>query len=347
MTIRIGDRQIGTGYRCFIVAEAGSNHNRSLTQAAALIDIAAAAGADAVKFQLFRADRLYPKSAGTTDYLQLPKPIHDLIAEMELPEDWVPQLARRCRERGVFFLASPFDEGAVDWLDPYVEAFKIASYEITHLPLIACVARKGKPVILSTGAANLDEVAEAVTTIRQTGNHQLILMQCTAAYPAPLESLNIRVISTLRSTFGVPVGLSDHSRDPLVGPLVAVAAGADALEKHFTFSNALPGPDHRFALEPDELHLMIQKVREAERALGSGGKVVHPVEAELRAFARRSIFAVRDIALGEVFTRDNIAVLRCGKLSPGLEPRRFPELLGRRARRTIPAEHALGPDDME
>jgi len=343
--MRIGERWVGNGEPCFIIAEAGSNHDGKLEQARHLIDVAASAGADAVKFQVFRANRLYPRSAGVSGYLKISKPIYDIVAEMEMPYEWIPELAACCREKGALFLASVFDEESADRLDPHVQVFKIASYEMTHLPLVRYVARKGKPVIISTGTANLDEVAETVKEFCGTGNDDLILMQCTAAYPAPLETLNVRVVATLKSTFGVPVGLSDHSRDPLVAPLVAVALGANLIEKHFTLSRELRGPDHAFALEPSELRLMIQKVREAERALGGGEKVMQPVEAELRAFARRRIFAVRDITAGESLTRENIAVLRCGNLMPGLEPGYFEEMLGRRARRHIPAESAIRRDD--
>lgn len=343
--VRIGDRWIGEGEPCFITAEAGSNHNGNLEQAKRLIDMAASAGADAVKFQVFRANRLYPKSAGLSDYLKIPKPIYDIIAQMEMPYEWLADLAACCREKGVLFLASVFDEESADRLDPYVEAFKIASYEMTHIPLVRYIAKKGKPVIISTGTANLDEVAETVEEFRRADNDGLVLMQCTAAYPAPLESLNVRAVATMKSTFGVPVGVSDHSRDPLVGPLTALAVGANLIEKHFTLSNELPGPDHRFALEPAELRIMIQKVREAEKALGGGEKVMHPVETELREFARRSIFALRDIAPGEEFTRENIAVLRCGKLTPGLEPKQFQEILGKHALRHIPAECAIRRED--
>lgn len=343
--IEIGHRLVGDEEPCFIIAEAGSNHNRSLEQAKRLIDIAAEAGADAVKFQTFLAAKLYPKTAGTSDYLNIPKSIYDITAEMELPYEWIPALAAHCVEKGILFLSSVFDEQSSDFLDPYLVAFKIASYEITHIPLIQYVAKKGKPVIISTGTANLKEVRETVEEFRQTGNDQIILMQSTASYPAPVDSLNVRAVQTLKQTFSVPAGLSDHSRDPVVGPLAAVALGANLIEKHFTLSNELPGPDHRFALEPAELRLMIQKVREAEKALGNGEKVMHPIEAELRGFARRSIFAVRDIAKGEVFSEKNIAVLRCGKLPEGLQPKYYPELLGRRAIRAIPAESAIQPGD--
>ncbi len=343
--VRIGKRWTGDGERVFITAEAGSNHNRNFEQAQHLIDVAVAAGADAVKFQVFRADRLYPQGAGRSDYLKSSKPIYDIITEMEMPYEWVSDLANYCLERGVQFQASIFDEESVDVVDPYVDSFKIASYEMTHFPLIRYVAEKGKPVIISTGTASLDEVAATVEEFRRTGNRGLILMQCTGAYPAPLESLNVRAVSTMKAAFGVPVGFSDHSRDPLVGPLAAVAVGANLIEKHFTLSNELTGPDHRFALEPSELRLMIQKVREVEIALGSGEKIIHSVEAELRRFARRSIFAIKDIAEGEIFTRENIAILRCGNLPPGLEPEHFEEILGKHAQHNISAEQAIRERD--
>jgi sialic acid synthase SpsE len=343
--VRIGHWWVGEGEPCFIIAEAGSNHNGDIDQAKRLIEVAALAGADAVKFQVFRADKLYPKSAGLSDYLKMPKPIYEIVAEMEMPYEWLPQLSTYCREKDIVFLASVFDEESADRLDPHVAAFKVASYEMTDIPLVRHVAKKGKPVIISTGTANLDEVGETVSEFHQTGNDHLILMQCTAAYPAPVESLNIRAVAAMKSAFRVPVGLSDHSRDPLVGPLTAVAFGANLIEKHFTLSNELPGPDHRFALEPDELRLMIAKVREAEEALGSGQKVMHPIEGELREFARRSIFAVREIKRGETFTDENIAILRCGNLKGCLEPKLFPALLGRSAQRNISAETAVQKED--
>ena len=343
--VRVGNRWIGDGQPVFIVGEAGSNHNRNYEQAQRLVDIAAAAGADAVKFQVFRANKLYPQSAGQSEYLNLSKSIYDIIAEMEMPHEWLPKLSAYCSEKDVQFQVSVFDEETVDVVDPYVDSFKIASYEMTHFPLIRYVAKKGKPVVISTGTANLDEVTAMVEEFRRTGNDKLILMQCTGAYPAPIEALNVRTIATMKEVYGVPVGLSDHSRDPLVGPVAAVAVGANLIEKHFTLSNELPGPDHRFALEPDELRLMIQKIREVEKALGSGKKVTHAVEAELRRFARRSIFAIRDIAEGEVFTRTNIAVLRCGNLPPGSDPKDFEKILNKHARHNIVSEQPIRKDD--
>lgn len=344
-TLRIGSWTVGNGSPCFVIGEAGSNHNGSLEQARRLIAVAAEAGVQAVKFQLFRAERLYPKTAGCSDYLRQARSIYEITREMEMPYDWLPELAGACAGKGVLFMASSFDEESADRLDPYVAVHKVASYEMTHWPLLRHIARKGKPVILSTGAAELEEVQAAVSVFLETGNRDLILMQCTAAYPAPLDDLNLRAVATLRETFGLPAGLSDHSRDPRVGPLTALGVGAHLIEKHFTLSNRLPGPDHAFALEPHELREMVTAIRQAERALGTGDKRALPVEAELRGFARRSIFTTREVASGEELTADNIAVLRCGKLHPGLEPREYPRLLGRRAARRIPTESALRSGD--
>lgn len=332
--------------RCFIIAEAGSNHNGRLDQAKRLIDVAAAAGADAVKFQFFRAEKVYPKNAGRCDYLKEDRSIYDLLLEMEMPCDWLPELADYSRKRRIQFMASVCDEEWADRLDPYVEMHKIPSYEMSHLPLVRHVAGKGKPVILSTGTSSLEEIRETVEAFSESGNRDLSLMQCTAAYPAPVEFLNLKAITTMKKAFGVPVGFSDHSRDPLVGPLAAVSIGADFIEKHFTLSNELPGPDHRFALEPGELKQMVEKIRQVELALGDGEKKTQPVEEELRRFARRSIFAVQSIAEGDRISPENVAVLRCGKLPYGLAPKEFPHLLGKQVRRTIEVGSTIRPEDI-
>jgi N-acetylneuraminate synthase len=310
-----------------------------------LIDVAVEAGADAVKFQLFRASKLYPKNAGQSDYLKLDESIYDIMSAMEMPYEWLPELAEHCRQSEIIFLASAFDQESVDQLDPYVSAYKIASYEMTHLPLVRYIAGKGKPVIISTGTASLEEVAETVEVFFETGNRDLMLMQCTASYPAPVESLNLRAITTLRDAFQVPVGFSDHSLSPVVGPLAAVVLGTDLVEKHFTLSTQLPGPDHAFSLEPDELTLMIRSIREVELSLGSGVKETQPVEEELRGFARRSVFAIKDISAGDSLTPNNIDVLRSGNLDPGLAPKYYDEILGNKANRDIQAGSAIQRED--
>jgi N-acetylneuraminate synthase len=344
--IVIGDRVVGLDHPCYVIAEAGSNHNGSLELARRLIDVAAEVGADAVKFQNFRADKLYPRTAGRSDYLGDKRSIYDIIRAIEMPPEWLPALAEHAQNQGIAFLSSAFDEASVDLVDPHVAAFKCASYEMTHTPLLRHMARRQKPVILSTGTATLGEVEEAVSTARASGNHDLVVLQCTAAYPAPLESINAMALCTIRDALGVLTGLSDHSRDPLVAPMTAVALGAVVIEKHFTLSNRLPGPDHAFAVEPHELAEMIRRIRDVELARGTGEKVVHPVEAELRGFARRSVFATRRIEPGERLTEQNSAVLRCGKLRHGLLPRDYPNALGREVCRPIAADAPITWDDL-
>jgi N-acetylneuraminate synthase len=345
--VKIGTHEIGDGHPCYVIAEAGSNHNTDFDLALRLIDVAVDAGADAVKFQLFKAGKLYPRSAGEADYLEAKKSIFDIIAELEVPDGWVEKLAQRCGERGVDFLCTPFDEDSADLVASYVPAIKIASYEMTHLPLVRHCAAKGKPLIVSTGTAELSEVKETVAAIRSTGNDQIALLQCTASYPAPIESANLRALVTLREATGLPTGLSDHTLDPVVAPVAAVALGAAVIEKHFTLDRNLPGPDHKYALEPGQLAEMIRCVRAAEAALGHGRKELLPVERELHAFARRTIFAAREIRAGETFSRENLIVLRCGRHAAGLAPSTFDDLLGKRARRRIEAEQPVRAEDVE
>lgn len=333
----------GNRARCYVIAEAGSNHNGDFEQAVRLIDVAVESRADAVKFQLFKAELLYPRSAGRSDYLKLDRSIYDIIEEMEMPSEWVPRLAEHCVTQGIDFLSTPFDEGAADLLEPFVPVFKVASYEMTHHPLLRHIARKGKPMIISTGTADLSEVEEAVRVVRQAGNEDIVLMQCTAAYPAPPESVNVRAMETLHRATDLPVGLSDHSRDPTVAPMAAVALGASVIEKHFTLSRDLQDPDHAFSVEPDEL----RRIRDVEAVLGDGRKVPHAVEEELRKFARRTVFASRAIETGETLSGENIAVLRCGVREFGFGPDEFDCLLGRVAARHIEPESVLTLEDLE
>jgi N,N'-diacetyllegionaminate synthase len=344
--LKIGDRWVGDGEPVYIVAEAGSNHNGSFEQALRLIDVAVEAGADAVKFQNFKAARLYPRSAGESDYLKQSRSIYDIIQEMEMPDDWVPRLAASCRERGVEFMSSAFDEQSADLLNAHVRAFKVASYEMTHTPLLRHIARLGKPMIVSTGTAHIGEVRTAAQVIRDQGNEQTIFLQCTASYPTPLNAINARAMLALREATQRPVGLSDHSRDPVVVPTVATALGACVIEKHFTLSNRLPGPDHAFAIEPLELKELVRCVRAAEQALGHGRKELLDVERELHAFARRSIFTTRPIQTGEPLTGANIAVLRRGKAGAGLDPDCYEELIGRVANRDIATDTPISYADL-
>ncbi|MDD2655145.1 MAG: N-acetylneuraminate synthase family protein [Candidatus ainarchaeum sp.] len=344
--LRIGKRAVGEGEPCFVIAEAGSNHNGKLDQAKKLIDEAAKAGADAVKFQLFKAEKLYVKTAGSADYLKDGKSIFQIIKDMELPEEWLGTLSSYCDKHGIVFLSSVFDEESADLLDKYVPAHKIASYECNHIPLIRHVARKGKPVIISTGASTMEEIKDAVDAVHSEGG-KLALLQCTAKYPAPLTAVNVKVVQTLRERFNVPTGFSDHSREPFIAPLAAVALGASIIEKHFTLDNNLPGPDHKFALEPGELKLLVEHIRGTEKALGTGEKFVLPEEKELYEFAKRSIHAIKDIHKGERFTNENIAALRPGKAGRGLPPKHLEQIIGKKAKRDIPVWKGIVAGDFE
>src|SRR5439155_13019319 len=239
------------------------------------------------------------------------------------------------------FLCTPFDEEWVALLDPHVPAFKLASYEMSHLPLARAVLARKKPVFASTGAHTIDEVRPLLEVAREVGNEAIVLLQCTAAYPTPPADVNARAIITLREATGCHVGLSDHSRDPIVAPVVAVTLGAVALEKHFTLSNSLPGPDQRFAVEPGELKDLVRAVRQAQAVLGTGVKEVLVIETELHGFARRSVFSVRAIKAGEVFSEENIRVLRNGAHPPGLPPEEYERLLGVRAACDIAGGHPV------
>jgi len=346
--INIAGNIVGDGHRTFVIAEAGANwrfcpdQKKNYGQALKLIDIAKAAGADAVKFQVYRADKLYVGTAGKAGYLKKERPIYDIIKDMELPYEWLSGLKKHCDKRGILFLATPFDEGSARELGSVgVAAYKIASYTISYLPFLKFLARSGKPIILSTGASSLADIDRAVEAIRGEGNDSIALMQCTAKYPAPLETINLRSIPYLKERYGVPAGLSDHSREPYAAPLGAVTLGANIIEKHFTVSNDLEGPDHAFAVLPEELAGLISGIRGVEKALGDGKKYVLSEEQELYDFCRRKIYAAKTIKAGEILTRDNIVSLRPGRAEKGIDSSEFDAVLGKKARTGIKKDQAI------
>ena len=348
--INIGRRRVGEGYPAYIIAEAGSNHNGDLSQAFALIDVAVNAGADAVKFQNFRAETLYPKDGSRVGYLKrlgIDLPIFELIKKMEMPLDWIPIISKYCKNKGIDFLSTPFDEEAVDRLNPYVPAFKIASYEITHLPLLKKVARCRKPVILSTGAATEAEIANALAVLRREGAKEVALLQCTAKYPAPLETVQARAMLVLKKRFNVVFGLSDHSRDPIVAPVVARALGASIIEKHFTLSNKLPGPDHTFAVQPEELALLVKNVRAAEEVLGKEEKLLQFVEKELVNY-RRAVFLRKKLKAGVTMGSSDLVILRRtgGKKSGIVLPKDYSSVIGKKLKRPKEANECLCWNDL-
>lgn len=345
--VMLDGKKIGEGEPCYIIAEIGSNYNGSLETAEEMISLASDAGVDAVKFQIFKEKGLYPVNAGKVDYLQLNKTINDLVKENEVPDDYHRQLLVLCEKYNISYLCTPTDEHVADYLDDIgVKGFKIASYALTHHPLLRHIARKNKPIILSTGSTFLEEVAIAVRIIQEEGNDQLMLMQCVSQYPADIEATNLKVISTLKSAFEIPVGMSDHSKDPYVVPYASVAIGADMLEKHYTLDRRQNGPDHSFAVEADELAQMVKGIRSVEAAMGSGKKVVSEHETEMRNFAHRSIFASKTIAKGEKISRKNTAILRPGKKKSGIIPANYELVLGSSANKEISNGSAIQWEDL-
>ena len=333
--LKIGDRLVGPDEPTFVIAEAGSNHNGDLSIAKELIEVAADAGADAVKFQTFRAEDLYVEESGDVEYLDDDRSIYEIIESMEMPYDWIPELHDYCHEQGVQFLSTPFDERSATELAEYVPAWKVASYTSSHIPFLKYLAGTDKPIIMSTGAHNLEEIEESVTALKNASVSGLVLLQCVAAYPTPLSEINLRVIETLRKEFNALTGLSDHTLDPVTAPTTAVALGANVVEKHFTLDNDMEGPDHEFALEPDELNKMISAIRDTETALGTGQKRVLEVEDELYKKGRRAIQATVNIEQGQEFTQRNVQVLRPGDQKAGLHPKLYDKIIGETAARKI------------
>lgn len=348
-TIAIAGRAVGPGHPCYVIAEAGSNHNRDLKTAHALIEVAAASGADAVKFQTYTAEGLYSRRTPTMSYLDgsglvdAQESVWDLIKRIEIPWDWHADLAAHAAGCGIVFLSTPFEEAAVDALEAVgVPAYKIASYEVNHLPLIDRAARTGKPLLISTGMASLGDIERALDTANAAGAREILLLHCAINYPARFEDLNLRAIGTLAAAFGVPVGWSDHTMGSSAD-VAAVALGACCIEKHFTLSREQTGPDHPFALEPDELKGMVTAVRDTEAALGTTVKRATDAEAEMFRLGRRSLVAARAVTEGQRLVREDIAVKRPGF---GIPVHDLDQVLGRRTARAIEPDEVLTWDDL-
>ena len=337
-TIQVEDKSIGAGAPVFIIAEAGVNHNGDLAMAKRLIDVAVAAGADAVKFQSFKAEVLVTATAPKAEYQTQTTPVAEsqleMLRKLELSNDHHEQLSAYCRQSGILFLSTPFDEESADLLDALaVPVFKISSGDLTNSPLLEHVAKKQKPVILSTGMADLADVRDAVETLNAAGCDKIVLLHCVSDYPADPADVNLRAMQTMRETFNVPVGFSDHTHGLEVA-LAAAALGASVIEKHFTLDRTLPGPDHRASLEPDELNRFVSGIRTVESSLGNGEKVPTAREIETATVARRSIVATQTIPAGTIVERNMIATKRPGT---GLPPARLNSIAGRKTRIEIPA----------
>jgi N-acetylneuraminate synthase/N,N'-diacetyllegionaminate synthase len=334
MKVKIGNTLIGEEEPCFIIAEAGVNHNGDINLAKKLIAAAKDAGADAVKFQTFKAENVVIKNAEKAEYQKIAKEEsqYEMLKKLELIEEDFRELADYAKEKDILFLSSPFDKESVDLLyELDVPAFKIGSGEITNFPLLKHIAKKGKSIILSTGMATLGEVEEALNVIRSDGVEDIILLHCVSNYPARIEDVNLRAMETLKQAFKIPVGFSDHTLG-ITASIAAVALSACVIEKHFTLDRNLPGPDHKASLEPDELKEMVEAIRDVEKALGDGIKRPIKEEKEIKRVARRSIIANVEIPEGAIITEDMLDVKRPGT---GIEPKYIDMLVGRKARENI------------
>jgi N-acetylneuraminate synthase/N,N'-diacetyllegionaminate synthase len=343
-TVKIEDRLIGDVSPCFIVAEVGVNHNGDVNLAKKLIDASKEAGADAVKFQTFKAENVVTKNAEKADYQKEATghgSQHEMIKKLELSGDDFRELAEYAKERNIMFLSSPFCKDSVDLLDKIgVPAFKIASGEITNLPLLKYVSSKGKPIILSTGMATLGEIEEAIETIRSGGVKDIILLHCVTSYPAKIEDANLKAIQTLKYAFKLPVGFSDHTREIAI-PVAAVALGACVIEKHLTLDRKMPGPDHKASLEPHEFEEMVKAIRNVEKALGDGIKKPTEEEEKIKKVARRSIVAKVNIPKGATITEGMLDVKRPGT---GIEPKYMKIIVGRKTKKKIKKDELITMD---
>jgi len=333
--VEVKGRRIGPGYATYIIAEMSANHNQDFDQAARIIEAAKEAGADAVKLQTYTPDTLTINC--DNDYFQIKgtlwdgRALYDLYSEAYMPWEWQPKLKVIAEEIGIDLFSTAYDPSAVDFLEEIgMPAHKVASFENVDIPLIQKMARTGKPLIISTGMATLGEIEEAVQAARNAGATQIALLKCTSAYPAPPEEMNLRTIPHLAEAFNVPVGLSDHTLG-IAAPVAAVALGACIVEKHFTLSRSIPGPDSAFSLEPHEFKTLVEAIRTVEKALGEVHYGVSEREAKSRVF-RRSLFVVKDVRVGEIFTEENVRSIRPGH---GLASKYIKDILGRAAARHV------------
>ncbi len=331
--IKIGNKTIGKDGPVFIIAEVGINHDGNLRQAERLIIKAAKAGADAVKFQSFKAERLVRRNG----------PFFKLFKDLELSERDHQHLFKVAGNEGIIFLSTPFDPESAQMLAELgVVAFKIASGDLTYLPLLESVARYRKPILLSTGMSTFSEIEGAIGVVKGTGNEQIVLLHCHSTYPAEIQKLNLRVILTLKQAFGLPVGFSDHTLG-LAAPIIATTLGAVAIEKHFTLDKTLPGPDHSLSLEPEEMKRMIEELKVISASLGDGVKRVLDGEQEIQKLARRSIVAKEDLKQGTVLTKEVLEYLRP---ADGLPPKMVKLLLGRILKCDIPRGVVIKLEDV-
>jgi len=341
MTFSIGAHTIGPGNPVFFIAEAGVNHNGSTELACQLIDAAAAANADAVKFQSFRAENIITRNAPKSTYhvqttgSSEEETWYDMLKRQEMSREMHEELVEHCKRRNIIFSSTPYDLESLELLvELEADFIKIASTDTSNLPFLERVGASGLPVVLSSAMATMEEVSDAVATVRAAGNERVAVLQCTGNYPARVEDSNLNVMSTYRDTFGCPVGYSDHTHG-ITNPIAATALGANLYEKHFTLDRGLPGPDHRMSMEPEELVQTVTAIRETEAALGSFEKRVLKDEEENRMKLRKSVVALVDIAEGQIIEADMVAIKRP---ATGIPPKQLHNIIGKRAMKAIPAD---------
>lgn len=343
--LKLGNREISDTAPCFVIAEIGANHNLDMELAFRLIEVSKEAGADAVKFQSYKAETLYSKYVPRRkmDDGSLGPEIYPLIQKIAMPYEWHAPLKKFCDQKGILFISTPFDHEAVDSLEEVdVPAYKLASSEIGDPLLLKKVARTKKPIIMSTGKADLAEVETAVRWIREEGNDQIVLLHCTVSYPAKYEAMNLLAMNTMRDTFHTLVGLSDHNSENITA-VAAVAMGAKVVEKHITLSKTMEGPDHKFALEPDGLRQLVDWIRKTEVALGSGIKEMHATEEQGKRLGNRSLHVRRDLSTGHVIRLEDLIVKRPNL---GIAPKEIDVVVGKRLKRDVKEDMWLTWDDI-
>ncbi len=344
-SIKIGNRLVGKGHRCYIIAEIGSNFDGSLKKAKRLITLAKNSGADCAKFQSFLTEELLSKTGfakKTAFQSQWKKSVWEVYEQAELPRDWHKELAQHAKKIKIDFMSTPYDHQAVDLLSELdVPAFKIGSGDITYLEFLKYIAKKGKPVLLPTGASTIAEIHDAIKSIKSVGNNKIILLQSVTQYPSPIEDANIRSMVSLGKKFKVNIGYSDHSPNISV-PVASVALGACVIEKHFTDNNKNEGPDHPHSLNSSNFLNMVKGIRDVEKALGDGIKKIEKSERDTRIIQRRSVFTIKSIKKGEKFTSDNV---KCLRPCIGLPASHFAIVLNKKAKQSLIPYHALKKSD--
>lgn len=346
-SIIIDNKKIGSDSPAYIIAELSANHGNDIEIAYKSIEEISKCGVDAVKLQTYTADTLTINSRNEyfvkKDGVWKGKSLYELYEEGHMPWEWQPKLKKFAEDLGLTLFSSPFDKSSVDFLEGMdVPAYKIASFEITDIPLIEYTASKGKPIIISTGIATLADIEEAVAACKRVGNEQIILLKCTSAYPAPLEEANLRTIQNIADTFGVIAGFSDHTMG-ILAPVTAVCMGAKVIEKHFILDKSIGGPDATFSLDIQEFKEMVQAVRDTEKLLGTVTYEMTEKKEKSRA-SRRSLFVVEDMKQGEIITESNVRSIRPGN---GLHPKYFKDILGKKVLKNLKFGTALNFKDIE